>query len=84
MILFRTCSSKSIIPALKFVKRTKNIQAVAKFIGATEMIDEVFLRPLPIEKKMNQDLGLRDLTRTSCMHQKKGKRLFINLGITFW
>lgn len=80
MILFRTCSSKSISPALRFVKRTNNIQAVAKFIGATEMIDEIFSRPLPIEKKYESRFGPEGLNRNILYASEKKETTLYEYG----
>ncbi len=50
MNVFRTCRIATYAPALKFVKRTQNISSLIRLLSTSEMIDEVFHRPLPISK----------------------------------
>lgn len=50
MRIFRTCRVAE-TPALRFIKRVKDISSVVQLLGASDMIEDVFKRPLPIDKK---------------------------------
>lgn len=57
MNLFRTCRISDNAPALRFVKRARDIASVIKLLGTKEMIDDVFNRPLPILKIYESRFG---------------------------
>ncbi len=50
MRIFRTCRIAE-TPALRFIKRVKDISSVVQFLGSSETIEDVFKRPLPVDKK---------------------------------
>ncbi|MBL7545121.1 MAG: RES family NAD+ phosphorylase [Bdellovibrionaceae bacterium] len=50
MRIFRTCRIAE-TPALRFIKRAKDISSVVQLLGASDMIDDIFKRPLPIDKR---------------------------------
>jgi hypothetical protein len=63
VILFRTCKIASNSPALRFIKRAKNISTIVKLLGTRDMIEDVFKRPLPLSKQFESRFGPEGLNK---------------------
>lgn len=57
MILYRTCTARTLSPSLKFVTNSRAIPGVVRLFGSKEMIDDVFSRTLPIPSQYQSRFG---------------------------
>lgn len=79
MRIFRTCRIAE-TPALRFIKRAKDISSVIQFLGAQDIIDDIFKRPLPIDKKFESRFAPAGFMRNILYASEKKDTTYFEYG----